>query len=175
MPIREEFPIAGTNYMDGESDGWEYRVVFSGSSLEQSYAMVTAFLEEEGYSDIPLPEDAAELAMFRLPTRNKQILLFEDNGYVHNPVKILFPTNRRNKKTLILCLYNEQIKGHLTRFHRIKERTEGAYEIAKPKKKKSKPTKSDKPTENPNPILEGFDLDEIRFETAFTENEHFGE
>lgn len=174
MSIKEEFPAAGAQYMGGESDGWEYRVVFAGSSLEQSYAMVTAFLEEEGYGDIPVPEDAEELALFRLPTRNKQILLFEDNGYVHNPVKILFPLNRRQKKTLILCIYNEQIKGHLTRFHRVKERNEGAYEIAKPKKKKSSPKKSDNPTENPNPTLD-FDLDDVVFAPAFTENEHFGD
>ena len=122
MPIRQDFPPAGSNYMDGESDGYEYRTVFAGSRLEYSYDMVRQFLREEGYEDIPLPRDAEELLLFRLNTRNKQILLFEDNGYVHNPVKVLFPLDRRKKSTLILCIYNEEDPQHLLKFHRILER-----------------------------------------------------
>lgn len=118
MAMREEFPPADSNYMGGESDGYEYRTVFAGSNLEQSYEMVRQFLLEEGYSDVPMPKDEKELVMFRLPTRNKQILLFEDNGYVHNPIKILFPLDGRNKKTLILCIYNESDPRHLLKFHR---------------------------------------------------------
>ena len=117
MPIKEEFPPAGSDYVGGESDGMVYRTVFSGASLAHSYEMVRQFLEEEGYRDIPLPKDAGELARFRLQTRNKQILLFEDNGYVHNPVKILFHPDRRKHRTLILKIYNEQAPDHLLRFH----------------------------------------------------------
>lgn len=90
--------------------------------MEATFAMVRQFLAEEGYSDIPLPADVSELLLFRLPTRNKQILLFEDNGYVHNPVKILFPSDRRKRSTLILCLYNEADPQHLLKFHRVLER-----------------------------------------------------
>lgn len=121
MALREEFPPAGADYLGGESDGCVYRTVFSGSNLEQTFQMVRIFLKEEGYGDVPLPADAEELSLFRLPTRNRQILLFEDNGYVHNPVKILFPNDRRQKRTLILEIYNEQAEGHLLRFHRKKE------------------------------------------------------
>ena len=110
--------------MGGESDGYEYRTVFAGSNLEATYDMVRQFLKEEGYGDVPVPRDAAELKLFRLPTRNRQILLFEDNGYVHNPVKILFPVDRRKRSTLILCLYNEQDDKHLLKFHRVLERVE---------------------------------------------------
>ena len=124
MPLRDDFPPAGSDYLGGESVGYEYRTVFGGSRLEATYDMVRQFLAEEGYGDIPLPKDAEELKRFRLPTRNKQILMFEDNGYVHNPVKILFPQDRRKRSTLILCLYNEQVPQHLLRFHRILERTE---------------------------------------------------
>lgn len=118
MALRDEFPPAGSGYLGGESDGYRYRTVFQGSNLEQTYEMVRIFLKEEGYADVPLPAHAAELELFRLPTRNRQILLFEDNGYVHNPVKILFPVDRRQKRTLILELYNESAEGHLLRFHR---------------------------------------------------------
>ncbi len=118
MALREEFPPAGSDYLGGESDGYVYRTVFSGSNLEQTYQMVRLFLKEEGYGDIPMPANAEELALFRLPTRNRQILLFEDNGYVHNPVKILFPADRRQKRTLILEIYNEHAERHLLRFHR---------------------------------------------------------
>ncbi|MEM6696859.1 MAG: hypothetical protein AAF599_00585 [Bacteroidota bacterium] len=121
MALREEFPPAGSDYLGGESDGWEYRTVFAGTKLEHTYEMVRQFLVEEGYEDVPLPRNAEELKLFRLHTRNKQILLFEDNGYVHNPIKILFPIDRRKKNTLILCLYNEAVDNHLLRFHRVLE------------------------------------------------------
>ncbi len=119
MALRAEFPPAGTEYMGGTSDGWEYQTVFAGSNLEASYEMVRQFLREEGYEDVPLPANTADLLRFRLATRNKQILLFEDNGYIHNPIKILFPADCRKKRVLILRVYNEQIPQHLLRFHRV--------------------------------------------------------
>ncbi|MFM9948208.1 MAG: hypothetical protein ACKV1O_09745 [Saprospiraceae bacterium] len=119
MPLRYEFPPAGLEYLGGESDGYEYRTTFGGASLAHSYEMVRQFLKEEGYTEIPLPANVQELVLFRLPTRNKQILMFEDNGYVHNPVKILFPTDGRKKNVLILCLYNEAAPDHLLRFHGV--------------------------------------------------------
>ena len=75
-------------------------------------------MKEEGYGDLPLPKDAEELTMFRLPTRNKQILMFEDNGYVHNPLKILFSLNSRETRMLRLEIYDENAPNHLLRFHR---------------------------------------------------------
>ena len=122
MTLRDDFPRAGTDYLGGESDGWEYRTVFAGSNLTITYHMVRQFLEEEGYADIPLPATAEDLKLFRLSTRNQQILMFEDNGYVHNPVKILFPLDRRNKRTLILCIYNEKMPQHLLKFHGVLEK-----------------------------------------------------
>lgn len=120
LPIRTNFPPAGSKHLGGSSDGYVYRTTFRGRNLEHTYEMVRAFLSEQGYSDVPLPADADELLLFRLPTRNRQILLFEDNGYVHNPVKILFPlhTRRPCPHALILELYNEQAEHHLLRFHR---------------------------------------------------------
>lgn len=148
MSIKATFPPAGSNYMDGESDGWEYRVVFSGSNLQVSYDMIRAFLEEEGYGDIPIPKDAEELKLFRLPTRNNQILMFEDNGYVHNPIKILFPINRRQKRQLTLCIYNDQADNHLIRFHKVVERNQSKQKATvKPKKKVRRI-----PTEEPMPF-----------------------
>ncbi len=120
VPIRVKFPQAGEEYMGGHSDGYIYRSVFAGSSLIQSYDMVKSFLQEEGYGDIPLPKDIKELEFFKLNTRNQQVLLFEDNGYVHNPVKILFPIDRRKKYTLELLLFNESSDDHLLKFHNKK-------------------------------------------------------
>jgi hypothetical protein len=124
MPLRESFPPAGADYLGGASDGYEYCTVFSGSNLASTYEMVRQFLADEGYGDIPLPGDADELLLFRLPTRNKQILMFEDNGYVHNPIKILFPQDRRKRTTLILCVYNEADPQHLLKFHRVLNRND---------------------------------------------------
>ncbi len=118
MPIRSKFPKAGEEYQGVVCDGFVYRIAFKGSSLAHAYEMIRQFLNEEGYGDVPLPPDIETLEKFRLKTRNRQILLFEDNGYVHNPVKVLFPTDNRKKKVLILELYNEQAPDHLLRFHR---------------------------------------------------------
>lgn len=122
MALRDNFPPAGIDYLGGESDGWEYRTVFAGSTLQATYNMVVQFLREEGYGDVPLPKDAEELKLFRWPTRNKQVLLFMDNGYVHNPVKILFPIDGRKRATLILAIYNEAEPHHLLKFHGLYEK-----------------------------------------------------
>ena len=120
VPIRVKFPKEGEEYMGGHCDGYVYCVIFAGSSLSQSYDMVKSFLQEEGYGDIPLPKNVKELIFFQLNTRNKQVLLFEDNGYVHNPVKILFPTDRRKKYTLELLLHKESHEDHLLKFYNKK-------------------------------------------------------
>lgn len=118
MALRDGFPPEGLEYVGGESDGWEYKTVFSGMNLKYSYDMIKAFLEEEGYGDVPIPKNAVELEYFRLPTRNRQILLFEENGYIHFPIKILFPVDGRNKRKLTLSVYNENEEDALLRFHR---------------------------------------------------------
>lgn len=127
MAMRDDFPIAGEEYMDGTSDGWCYETTFAGSSIQHSLEMIAMFLEEEGYGDIPLPTTADELLLFKIPTRNRQILLFEDNGYVHNPIKILFPRDGRKRTKLILQVYNELEKDHLIRFHRVIERRQAHH------------------------------------------------
>jgi hypothetical protein len=116
VPIREHFPPAGSECEGGCSDGWEYRCVFGGSRLEHSYAMVRQFLEENGYGDLPLPADAAELKLFRRPKAG-QLQLFSDQGYVHNPIKILFSRDKKQRNALILCIFNEKSPQHLLRFH----------------------------------------------------------
>ena len=117
MPIKSEFPEDGSNYMDGQSDGWEYRTAFAGANLEASYTMLKSFLKEEGYGDVPLPSSAEELNLFRHPVAGNQIPLFDKRGYFHNPIKIFFHPHRRKANTLILCIYNEQAEQHLLRFH----------------------------------------------------------
>jgi len=118
IPMREQFPEAGDAYLGGLSDGWEYRSAFAGSTLAHSYAMVRQFLQEEGYADVPIPMSVDELRMFRRP-RARQLQLFGEHGYVHNPIKILFHSDPKKRNTLILCVYNEQAPGHLLRFHGV--------------------------------------------------------
>lgn len=117
VPMREQFPAAGTDYLGGTSDGWEYRSVFTGSKLSYTYDMIRQFLQDEGYGDIPLPETAEDLRLFRRP--RGQVQLFAERGYVHNPLKILFPPKPLQRGTLILCLYNEKAEKHLLRFHEV--------------------------------------------------------
>ncbi len=115
VPMRLQFPEAGSNYLGGTCDGWEYRTAFTGSRLAFAYEMLKQFLVEEGYGEVPLPETAAELKLFK-KSRLAQLQMFADRGYAHNPIKILFPGQRN---TLILCVYNEQEAGHLLRFHGV--------------------------------------------------------
>jgi hypothetical protein len=115
-PIRSNFPEADSNYMGGTCDGWEYRIIFGGSKLENSYKMLQLFLQEEGYKDIPIPENAEELKQFKKPRPGQQTL-FAERGYMHNPIKILFSNDPKQRNMLILCVYNEKSKGHLLRFH----------------------------------------------------------
>jgi hypothetical protein len=117
VPMREQFPEAGEDYLGGHSDGWEYRTVFAGSKLAYTYEMVKQFLQEEGYSDVPIPESAEDLRLFRRP--RGQVKLFSDRGYIHNPVKILFSGDPKQRNTLTLCIYNERTPGHLLRFHGV--------------------------------------------------------
>jgi hypothetical protein len=117
MTIRDNFPPNGSNYEGGHSDGWQYQVIFSGTNLHASLEMIKSFLEQEGFAQIPIPQNVEELLFFRLPTRREQILLFGDNGYIHNPIKILFKHDEIRPKTLILCIFNENAENHLLRFH----------------------------------------------------------
>ena len=115
--IKEDFPVAGSHYEGGISDGWQYQIKFSGRNLQSSLDMIKSFLIEEGYDEMPVPDTDKDLLHFRFPPKHQQLLLFTDNGYVHNPIKILFDTNEARPKTLTLCIFNEREPQHLLKFH----------------------------------------------------------
>ncbi len=117
MALRDNFPAAGDSYLGGTSDGFVYYSAFKGSSLAKAYEMLRLFLVEEGYVDVPLPKDVEELRKFYQARPGRQLCLFEVNGYWHNPIKILFPNDRRKKRLLLLEIYNEKAPDHLLRFH----------------------------------------------------------
>jgi len=117
--LRTKFPEAGGEYEGGHSDGHCYRITFSGGRFETSFSLLRDFLIEEGYQDLPLPQNARELLRFRLPPKlQHQLSIFGDNGYVHNPIKILFPVIPGRRGELILEVYNQGAVDHLLRFHR---------------------------------------------------------
>ena len=119
VSLRRDFPPAGSDRYGGTSDGYCLRVTFAAGRADRSYAMLRDFLREEGYGDVPLPADVEELRRFRLPPRVRvQLSLFGDDGYVHNPVKVLFPPPGGKRGALILEVYDERSAGHLLRFHR---------------------------------------------------------
>lgn len=115
--IKENFPEAGSDYLGGSCDGWEYKTTFLGSTLEQSFLMIKSFLEEEGYGEIPIPSNVKELRLFKKASRPTQLTMFRETGYIHNPIKILFHPNEKMNKMLTLCIYNENADKHLLRFH----------------------------------------------------------
>ncbi|OAV46012.1 hypothetical protein A3850_018945 [Lewinella sp. 4G2] len=117
--LRYNFPAAGPVAEGGTSDGYCYRISFAAGRLDRTYALIVTFLEEQGYRGLPLPADVAELKQFRLPPKLRhQLSLFGEDGYVHNPIKILFPNSGGQRGQLILELYNEAEPGHLVKFHR---------------------------------------------------------
>ncbi len=119
VSLRQDFPAKGCEEHGGHSDGYCFRIVFAAGRMERSYDMVREFLGESGYGDLPIPADVTELKRFRLPPKLRhQLSLFGEDGYVHNPLKILFPPKGGKRGALILELYNEGDPGHLLRFHR---------------------------------------------------------
>lgn len=119
--LRYDFPAAGVTFEGGTSDGYCYRITFAAGRVERTYEMLRAFLAEHGYGDVPVPASAAELRRFRQPPRLRhQLSFFGDNGYVHNPLRILFPVPAGHRGALCLELYNEAAADHLLRFHRRK-------------------------------------------------------
>ena len=118
IALRYAFPAAGVETLGGHSDGYCFTVTFAAGKLERTYAMVREFLVEQGYGSVPVPADTAELKAFRLPPKLRhQLSLFEEDGYSHNPLKILFPPKGGKRGSLTLCLYNERADNHLLRFH----------------------------------------------------------
>jgi hypothetical protein len=119
--LRYNFPTEAGEVEGGRSDGYCFRIVFGGGRYEKSYRMVKAFLVEQGYGTVPIPETVQELSLFRLPQKLRhQLSLFGEDGYVHNPVKILYPPPGGRRGSLILELFDEAAKDHLLRFHRRK-------------------------------------------------------
>lgn len=117
--IRYDFPTAGTEREGGISDGYCFRILFAAGRLERTYDMIRDFLVEQGYGQVPVPKDVAELRAFRLPPKLRhQLSLFGEDGYVHNPLKILFPPKGGKRGSLVLELYDEAAERHLLRFHR---------------------------------------------------------
>jgi hypothetical protein len=121
VTIRSDFPPAGTEREGGTSDGYRLRIQFRAGRLDQTYRLLRAFLREQGYGAVPIPATVEELRAFRLPPRLRhQLSLFGEDGYVHNPLKILFPPPGGKRGALWLELYDERAAGHLLRFHRRK-------------------------------------------------------
>ncbi|MBB4078884.1 hypothetical protein GGR28_001501 [Lewinella aquimaris] len=117
--LRHDFPHAGDCRQGGISDGYRFVITFAAGRTEQTYGMIREFLREQGYGDVPIPADLTELRAFRLPPKLRhQLSLFGEDGYVHNPLKILFPPVGSKRGSLVLELYNEAAAGHLLRFHR---------------------------------------------------------
>lgn len=118
MAIRHDFPPYGSAVHGGQSDGLVYRTAFRGSSMEATLGMVRAFLDEEGYADVPLPSDAATMLAFLRPEDGRHPHLFEQPDYTHDPVRVVLPTRDRLRRKLVVELYNEAAPDHLLRFHR---------------------------------------------------------
>ena len=119
LQLRRNFPEAGQVAEGGTSDGYRYRIEFAAGRYEATYGLLVSFLREQGYANVVIPRDYNELKAFRLPAKLRhQLSLFGDDGYVHNPLKILFPKPAGRRGALVLELFNEADPQHLLKFHR---------------------------------------------------------
>lgn len=122
MSIRSNFPSESEDIQGGESDGIVFSTVFAGTTYSNSFQMIVEFLKEEGYDNVPLPKDFNELKLFRSKCLKNQLKLFDDIGYQHFPIKILFPELRKYpRKALLLKIYNEDVDDNLLRFFGLKK------------------------------------------------------
>jgi len=122
MSIRSNFPSESEEILGGLSDGLVFSTIFAGTTYANSYQMILEFLKEEGFENLPVPKDFDELKMFRTKCLKNQLKLFDDIGYQHFPIKILFPELRKYpKKALLLKIYNEDIDDNLLRFFGLKK------------------------------------------------------
>ncbi len=118
MALRDNFPPYGSTILGGTSDGLVYRTAFAGTSLTATLLMVRAFLDEEGYEQVPIPRTDAEMLAFLHPEQGRHPHLFEEPDYAHNPVRLILPRRDRRRKKILVELYNEGAPDHLLRFHR---------------------------------------------------------
>ena len=117
MSIRLNFPTETDDNQGGVSDGVVFTTVFAGSTYVNTFEMVKEFLKENDFGDLPLPKNFEELKLFRLKCMKNQLKLFDDIGYQHYPIKIIFPEPKKYpRKALMLKIYNENVEDNLLRF-----------------------------------------------------------
>ncbi|MFK8054722.1 MAG: hypothetical protein AB8F78_01275 [Saprospiraceae bacterium] len=118
MAIRHDFPQIGSEFFGGQCNGLVYNTAFFGTTLQASFEMVKAFLDEQGYEDVLRPKDADELRIFLSPPNNGVQGLFDQPCYSHNPIRISFVRGDRKRRKLVLELFNENAPNSLLRFHK---------------------------------------------------------
>jgi len=114
--IREVFPPDGSQYEGGLSDGFVYEIRFTGKNNASTYQLLKSFLNEEGFSDVVLPNKVEDLLLFKFPPPSAQLSIFDEVGYFHYPIKIFFDSKERITRTFILRIYNEKTENSLLRF-----------------------------------------------------------
>lgn len=102
--IRNNFPQS----REEGSDGYAFTRIFSGRTTIEAYEKLKIFLSENGYRDIPVPEDLDELYLMMGEDRL-------EGKYKHNPIEISFFSY--NTKQLLLTIYDESYPNHLLLFH----------------------------------------------------------
>jgi hypothetical protein len=105
MTFRDSFPEDGSRYKNGISDGWIYRADIYAGSDEELLSAVREFLDEAGYSDIPLPQTAERLWSDYLNPDS-----FSGGAYIFHPVIISLSAYRVD--ALELRIFNESYPRH---------------------------------------------------------------
>ena len=97
-------------------DGWVYQTAFDGDTEEESFDNLRKFLQENGFGDIPMPQNARRLWF--------DYLRPDDNGnfvrFIWHP--IIISQSEYHKNGLVLSIYNEQIEDHLKLWEEVVKR-----------------------------------------------------
>lgn len=102
--IKDNFPKERESYQGGTSDGWCYHIDIWADNDEQLIKAVRDFLNEQGYTDVPLPKTAERLWWDYLK---------ETSGgkFVWHPI-IIYPSAYK-EFAIELHIYNESYPQHL--------------------------------------------------------------
>jgi hypothetical protein len=98
-------PSKNNLFNSNTSDGWHFQVGFRDKSDEKIFSQVRAFLDENGFSDIPLPKTAERLWWDYLNPKS-----FSKGIYVYHP--IIISPSPYHVDAIILSIYNENHPNH---------------------------------------------------------------
>ena len=103
--IKNNFPKNMEEYKGGKSDGWCFRIDLWAETENKVIEMIKEFLNNEGYSDIPIPKAERLWWDYLRPDSNGI-----EGSFIWYPIQIY--QNSYKKNAVSLFIYNENHPEH---------------------------------------------------------------